>query len=94
MALKWPDKDPEALKDYSLDWSAMLATAEVIESSAWSVLPTGLTLNGLPASFTDSVTTVWLSGGTAGVAYVVKNTIETDRGLIDERSITIKIKEQ
>jgi hypothetical protein len=90
--LKWPDKDPEANKDYALDWTAMLALAETIEDSQWVSTPTGLTVG--TSAIVDGVCSVWLSGGSVGITYTVVNTITTDRGLIDERSVAIKIKEQ
>ena len=94
MALKWPDKDPDANKDYSIDWSAILADAEIIEDSVWAVTPTGLDIGVGTTTIVGGVTTCWLSGGTIGDTYRVTNTIETDRGLIDERTVSIKIKEQ
>jgi len=93
MALKWPDKDPDANKDYSLDWTAMLADGEVIETSAWAADPVTDLVIGLD-SILDGVTTVWLSGGAEGATYKLVNTIETDRGLVDERTVSIKIKTQ
>lgn len=92
MALTWPAKDPEANKDYGLDWSALLAVGETITDSAWAVDPVGLTLG--TDEITDAIVTVWLSGGTDGTSYKVVNTITTSRGLIDERTVTIKVKEQ
>lgn len=92
MALKWPDKDPDANKDYSVDWSAALATAETIEVSVWTASSPDLAI-GLD-DIKDAVCTVWLSGGVAGASYTVKNTITTHRGMIDERTVTIKVKEQ
>jgi len=96
MALRWPEKDPQANKDYALDWTKLLIDGETIDTSDWVVDPIdalapleiGLT------SIIGGVCAVWLSGGTEGSTYSVKNTIETSRGLIDERTVKIKIKQQ
>ena len=93
MALKWPDKDPQAVKDYAIDWTAMLATNEIIETSTWSVLPVGEITIGASAIL-DGVCTVWLSGGADGATYSLLNHIDTDRGMEDERTVTIKVKNQ
>lgn len=90
MALKWPLKDPAAVKDYSLDWSSALRTNEVIIESTWSVEPAGLS-TGSP-SILGAVTVVWLAGGTEDVTYRITNHITTDRGMVDERTVTIKVK--
>lgn len=70
-------KSPDAVLDYTLDWSDMLASGESISSSAWGTSsPTGLTVDS--DSETATTTTVFVSGGTGGVEYMLKNTIVTD----------------
>jgi hypothetical protein len=56
-------KDPDAVLDYSVDWSKWLA-GDQIEASAWSVSDPALK----PADDTNTITraTVWLAGGVAG----------------------------
>lgn len=91
MALKWPAKDPNAKKDFGLDWSDFLTTGETITLSTWEV-PTGLTKHD--DSISSAVCLVWISGGTAGQNYTITNSITTSGGRIDERSITLPVKEQ
>ena len=90
MALKWPDKDPQAEKDYAVDWSAMLQDGETINASLWTpdagIVTADESING-------GVCTVWLSGGTAGTTYNIVNRITTSRGMIDERTVQVKVKE-
>lgn len=43
MALTWPDKDPDEVLDYQLDWGTRLGT-DTIVTSTW-VVPTGITKN-------------------------------------------------
>ena len=35
--VKWPEKDPDAEKDYAIDWSERLLAGETITDSAWAV---------------------------------------------------------
>ncbi|MDP9479818.1 MAG: hypothetical protein M3R38_29855 [Actinomycetota bacterium] len=102
-------KDPQARLDYSLDWSAWLASGETITASTWAAT-TGITVEAAAPyapSFTGTATTVWLSGGTIGGgeeigisrgtsqrAYRVTNTITTSAGRTDERSIFVAVAER
>lgn len=86
-------KDPDAVLDYSVDWSDWLATDEVISTSTWAASD-GITIE--TSGKTDTFATVWLSGGTAGVTYSLVNTITTNNtpARIDERTISIKVQER
>lgn len=84
-------KDPDAVLDYQIDWSAWLATGETISSSDW-VVQTGITENS--ASNTTTTATIWLSGGEAGVTYRVTNRIVTTANRTNDRSLYITVREQ
>lgn len=84
-------KDPDANLDYSVDWSDWLATGDTIASSVWTV-PTGLTEGADNEAL--GIATVYLSGGTAGSDYAVANKITTTAGRIDERTITIMVRQR
>lgn len=83
-------KDPAAVKDYTLDWTAWLG-ADTISSSTWTV-PTGLIK--VSSGSTDNVSAVWLGGGTVGERYLVSNKIVTSGGRTEVRSFEIHIKQQ
>lgn len=84
-------KDPNAVLDYGVDWSAWLAPDEdTIAASTW-VVPDGLTKDS--DSFTDTATTVWFSGGTLGERYEVVNRITTDQGRTEDRTLTFTIRQ-
>lgn len=83
-------KDPDATLDYQVDWTLWLK-GDTISNSEWDV-PAGLTLEA--ESNTTTTATAWLSGGTLDQKYEVVNTITTDAGRIDERTIIIRIKEK
>lgn len=83
-------KDPDATLDYGIDWTNWLETGDSIASSAWEV-PTGLTLTS--QSNTNNKTLVWLSGGTVGTTYTVRNRITTASTppRVEDRSILIQV---
>lgn len=83
--------DPSAVLDYSVDWSAWLASGETISASTW-VVSSGLTLAS--QSNTTTVATAWISGGTAPTDYRITNRITTSAGRTDDRSITIWCRER
>ena len=56
-------KDPDAVLDYSVDWSAWLAGDE-IASSLW-LLEEGAILEQVTDTMTATKTTVWLQSGHA-----------------------------
>lgn len=82
-------KDPDAVLDYSFDWSNWLAD-DSIDTSSWSV-PSGVVK--VSSSNSGSLTTVWLSGGKAGESYLITNHIVTSAGREDDRSFLLELKE-
>jgi len=84
-------KDPNALLDYTVDWSDWLTDADSISVSVW-VVPAGLTNDH--DSSTGTAATVWLSGGTLGHNYRITNRITTALGRVDERSFNVSIQDR
>ena len=84
-------KDPAAEKPYGIDWTEWAMGDDIITGSIWSV-PAGL--QKLSDSFQGMVAVVWLAGGTLGQKYTVTNRVTTRDGVVDERSITIRIKDR
>lgn len=80
-------KDPNSLLDFGVDWSSWLASGETISTSEWDV-PAGLTEGASTES--DGITTVWLSGGTAGTTYRVRNRVSTSASRVDDRSFFVR----
>lgn len=81
-------KDPAAILDYAVDWSAWLGS-DTIASAAWAV-PAGLTVEA--QTHTTTSATVWLSGGTLGETYALVNQVTTAGGRVDERTLTIEVR--
>jgi hypothetical protein len=98
MALgSWPPKDPAEVLDYTIDWTLRLA-GDTIISSTWAALPGGSALTigtgGQAPAFITNMTKLWLSGGTIGQSYNLKNTITTAAGetMIETAVLYIKAK--
>jgi hypothetical protein len=83
-------KDPNAVLDYSIDWTRWLA-GDQIAAGEW-IVPSGLTK--MADSKTSTSATVWLSGGTADQSYIVTNRITTAAGRTEDRSFTIRVEER
>jgi hypothetical protein len=83
-------QDPSAVLDYTIDWSQELAGDSIL-TSTWTA-PVGIVIDH--TEVTASTATVWLTGGTVGSEYEVKNHITTNGGRVDERSLWIRIQQQ
>jgi hypothetical protein len=85
------EKDPSALLDYTLDWSAWLVAGDTILTAAF-VAPPDLVVDD--SSRVDTAATVWLSGGTHGKYYEVRCAVTTANGREDTRSFLIACRER
>lgn len=85
-------KDPNDIIDYLVDWSDWLSDGDTIASSTW-IVPAGITKDS--DTFTNTTTTIWLSGGTAGQSYSLTNRIVTSNNppRTKDKTITIRVKE-
>ncbi len=83
--------DPNEVKDYALDWSLVLEDTETISTSNWSIaIGSGLTIDS--QSNTTTTTTVWLSGGVAGVTYQLLNRVVTNSSPARTYDQTMKLR--
>jgi hypothetical protein len=92
----WIEKDPAALLDYSIDWGAAstlggpwLQTGETVSAHVWTV-PAGIIKDHQADA--NTISTLWLSGGTAGTSYTVTCKVTTSAGRTDERSFVVVVK--
>jgi hypothetical protein len=88
MTKRWPFKDPDEVLDYAILWEERLA-GDTILTSTWFV-PPGITKE--TDSKTDTITTIWFSGGTLGVTYEILNRITTVGGRTMDQTVDLKIK--
>lgn len=85
------DKDPDAVLEYTLDWTDWLAdVSDTISSHAVTV--SGITKT--TSSNTATHVTAWLSGGVAGQIPSATYRIVTAGGRTDERTIYFNIKQR
>ena len=82
-------KDPDATLDYESDWSAFLAADSDTITNATVTATSGITVSNV--SWTDTIVTYWLSGGTDRQEYSVTVRITTAAGRIDDRTDTVKV---
>lgn len=87
---KWDPKDPDEVKDYEFDWTDILK-GDTISGTTWTISPSGLTKDS--DTNNSSTTTIWVSGGTAGVTYSLMNEITTAGGRKYNRTRKLKMKE-
>lgn len=80
-------KDPSAILDYTLDWTAWL-NGDVITGVTWTV---AAGISSVGTIFSGTTATIWLSGGTAGSSYTAAALITTAGGRTDERTIQINV---
>jgi len=90
MALSWPaPKDPDEVKDYGLNWAAVLVD-DTIASSSWTItVGSGLTIDS--SSYDDTSTTVWLSSGTIG-GYELLNRVTTAGGRTYDQTVKLRVR--
>lgn len=105
MSYKWPDKDPDEILDYSVDWSRFLGSDSVAAAN-WFILNASgekealsdaQVVNGLQfvtGTISGQVATARFSLGTVGVRYSVVCRIITSQGLQYERTIFLRVKEK
>lgn len=86
-------KDPNAVLDYSIRWTSWLVSGDSIATSTWTIdVAPDASLAIDSSSVVAGVPTVWLSGGTAGESYVVRNRVVTTDSRTDDRSIVIHVR--
>ena len=83
-------KDPDAVLDYRIDWSAWLDDDQIV-TSTW-IVPAGITSSSDEHDTTSA--TIWLTGGTLGQTYSLVNRVTTSGGRTDDRTIRIQIRDR
>jgi hypothetical protein len=88
-------KDPAALVDYAIDWTAGYLGDETITSSVWRVSPAGAGGIAVSASaITPGKTLATLSGGVGGNLYHVTNLVNFSTGRSDERTLVVRVEDR
>ena len=82
--------DPTDVTRFDCDWSQILPAARSLTTSSWDG-DTGLTLTS--GSTVGFVTSIMISGGTAGTDYDLRNTVVADTGETRQRSLRVRVKQ-
>ena len=82
-------KDPSAILDYYMDWTAWLA-GDTIVDSVW-VASGDVILSD--SAVVGTFTSVWVEGGIAGDLIDLTNHIVTTEGREDERTLRLKVQD-
>lgn len=80
----WP-KDPQAVLDYTIDWSKWLRTDSIL-TVAWT-LDAGVSNAGQYNS--PTTTTIWVSGGVDGNPYLLTCKVVTLGGRVERRTFQL-----
>lgn len=86
---KWPDKDPDEVLDYDIDWSARLLT-DTIATSEWIMAAGNLVKDS--DTFSTSATKIWLSAGDLNITYQLTNRITTAGARTMDQTVRLSIK--
>lgn len=92
MALRFPDKDPNEILDYEVNWTARLE-GDVISSSTW-IMPVGNSLAKKSDAFSATTTSIWLQDGDVDTDVTLINRVLTVSGRQFDQSINLKIVEK
>lgn len=84
-------KDPNAVIDYTIDWSRWLA-GDTLSGAVWTSTSSDLTINFSTTDQTRSQ--VWVSGGIDKARYYLTCHVTTAAGRQDDRSIAIDMVER
>ncbi len=84
------EQAPQAILDYTIDWTAWL-NGDAISNSVWAY--PGMTLGALGATVNGNAVTVWLTGGTPGTVYKVRNQIMTVNGRTERETFDLVVKD-
>jgi hypothetical protein len=87
------EKDPDARLDYTIDWSDWVSN-DTLQTAVWRTStitgdPAPLTLVSNVTNTGQGVSTVLITGGSAGNTYTVTCKVTTTNALIDERYFRI-----
>lgn len=85
-------KDPSDITIYTLDWTSQVNAGATITSSTWAISPASLTKAADGIVIGNLKTSIKVSGGVAGVDYIVTNTIQTSDGETKELSGVIRVR--
>jgi hypothetical protein len=106
MSFTWPNKDPDELLDYTVDWSRFLSPGRTIAVVSWFIEDAdgvkqpfiiNNTIDGLTntaISNSQTVAVINLDNGTLNKKYKIYCQITDTSGFVAERVVFLMIKEK
>lgn len=101
---KFPDKDPDAVKPFVVEWDDFLTNeADTISTSVWlinDIHEDDWSTDGDGSLVIESKSnttlraTIWLSGGVLDDDYEITNRITTVGGITDDRTTKLRVRAQ
>lgn len=88
------EKDPQALLDYSVNWTTWLGSDTILTSTFVVAPPGELLISSDSVDATNKIAMVWLEGGVRPKVYLVTNHVTTAGGRADDHSFQIKMVEK
>lgn len=83
-------KDPNETKDYTFDWSPLLASGETVDSHVVAFVEAAGTASP-SQSLASNISRVWLAGGTHGEQAIYTITATTNGGRILEEAFGVNV---
>ena len=89
-------KDPDAVLPYTWLWADLLGEGVTISDSDWIIdgPDSDLVVDDDDVIDSNQNAQVWLSGGTPNKTYTVTNRITASDGRIDDRTISVRVRER
>ncbi len=88
-------KDPGALVDYAVDWSAGYLAGATIAESTWAIEPGGSGAVSVAETRVDGGRAIAiLSGGQSGIVYHVTNRVTFSDSSSDERVLVLRVEDR
>lgn len=86
-------KDPSALKDYTIDFAAVLGAATISGAPTWTITPSGELAESTKSNDTTTAT-IEVSGGVSGKTYRLDCAALTSSGLTLHEGIVIRVSDK
>lgn len=86
--IQWPDKDPDEVALYGIDFADRLDSGVTLASVAWSASGITVTTQGVSGTRANAL----VSAGTLGSGYVVTATVTTSDGQTLQESAAVQIR--
>ena len=103
MSYRWPEKDPDEVADFSIDWSRFLGSDSIVSATFFiddangtkTQVSTAQTVNGLQfiaGTVSGNVATARFGSGTDNSRYNITCRIQTTQALTYERTVILPIR--